>query len=103
MIGPTPENLASLFFISVVFILFGIHAVRAWRDWRGHRDSVSLRGALLAICIAVSLAAIFTASLYRAGFLPLNVTLFTGYMVRGTLIVGGVVLVVSGIRDRRPR
>lgn len=99
--GPTPEAITAFVFIVVVAVLYLEHARHAWVDWREHRDGRGLRAVLLAAAIAASLTSLTASSAWRLGILDLDVTVFVSYMVRGILLVSGIVLVVSWYLDRR--
>lgn len=97
----TPEIIASIAFLLVVSALFAEHARHAYVDWRELRDGRSLRALLLAIALSTSLLGLLASSLFRAGVLPLDVSAFVGYMVRGALLAVGIVDVVSWHAERR--
>ena len=101
--GLTPETIGSLVFMGTVTLLFVEHARHAWVDWRDLRTAHTLRVLIVALALASSLIALSLATLYRAGLIPIDVTVFGGYVVRGALLVAGIVDVVSWHLDRGQR
>lgn len=98
-----PETIGSLVFMLTVTLLFAEHARHAWVDWREKRTAHTLRVFIIGLALSSSLFALSLSTLYRAGLLPLDVTVFGSYVVRGALLTAGIVDVVSWHLDRRQR
>ena len=80
---------------AVIGLGYIYHLVRAVLLWRHERSVRALRNAYLATMIAVAMISITLGSLGR-GYPPASeFARFVGYIVRGMLLVGAVVVVLS--------
>lgn len=76
-------------------VAWGYHFVRAALLWREERSVRSLRNAYIATMILVAMVSLVAGSLSR-GYPPaLEFARFVGFIVRGMLLVGAIVVVIS--------
>lgn len=101
--GPAPDVVLGLAIALVVTLLFIEHARHAFIDWRELRTAQSLRILIIAVALVSSLVSATATQAYRAGLLPLDVTVWAGTIIRGALVVAGLFDVVSWHLDRRAR
>jgi len=80
-------------------VLFMIHFGFATRRWRRDRDMRSFRNFLIGLLLAVSTLTIFGGSLARLFPELIDAVRFFGYIIRGMLLVGGIVVVYTWLRS----
>lgn len=91
----TEAAILSLAIRAVVALLYIYHLKRAYQLFVGERSRRSFRNLIIAVMLAFSLTALIGSSMTRVNLLPVEVALFVGYMVFGSLLITGIFLVYS--------
>lgn len=96
----TPEALIALLaYTGSLFLMFVYHFYRATRRWRRRQDIPAFRSWIISVMLAVATATIFAGSLARLIPELIDAVRFFGYVVRGMLLLGGVIVVWTWRRD----
>lgn len=94
------EPWAAVILGGIVVILFATLWAYEAGEWLHRRDLRSLRESIAASMIVVACLGLMALSLQRAGVMSMDARVWLIYIIRGALLLGGVLLL--SVRVRRP-
>lgn len=94
--GVTFESLIVLIVLSVfILVCYADHMVHSYAMWRAHRNPRAFRGFFISVMLLVGIISLVFGGIDRVVDIPDVIGAFIGAVLRGMLLVGGLLMVVT--------